>query len=106
MKRQNSTLESLVNQMATVLAQEDAALRTDGENLRKEVNEALAGLEHKMKEEIEIWTAKSEDPEHTGESLTQLEKELAGAMREWHLNVEELKQMKNHMNNLREHVNE
>ena len=104
--RQNSTLESLVNEMATVLAQEDAALRTDGENLRREVNEALAGLERKMKEEIEIWTAKSEDPEHTGESLTQLEKELAGAMREWHLNVEELKQVKKHMKNLREHVNE
>ncbi|CAE7510496.1 unnamed protein product, partial [Symbiodinium microadriaticum] len=106
LKRQTQTLESLAKEMATVLAQEDSASKTDGDRLRAEVGEAVARLEQKMKEDIEMWTAKSKESSHTGESLTQLEKDLAASMREWHLNVEELKQVKKHMKNLREHVNE
>ena len=106
LKRQTQTLESLAGEMASVLAVEDSATKKDGENLRVQVVEAIACLEQKMKEDIEVWTVKSEQGDHTGESLTMLEKELAAAMREWHLNVEELKQVKKHMKNLREHVND
>ena len=90
LKRQSQTKESLANEMATALAQEDSASKTDGEHLRVEVAAAIARLEQKMKEDIEVWTARSQGSGRTGESLTQLEKDLAAAMREWHLNVEEL----------------
>ena len=53
LKRQTQTLESLANEMATVLAQEDSASKTDGDRLRGEVGEAVARLAQKMKEDID-----------------------------------------------------